>query len=392
MKPVFTVYLKRAVPPDSSAHALLDLPAPPYAVLDALDKLRLEENGGIAWDIAEYPQFEELEPLLDGNGSFYELNALAQKLSELDDTQRTAFAGLLEMEASNGPIPMSRLIDLAHSTGCCQVLHDALNDSQLGRICAETGFDPRLGQLPKDVFDMLDFEQIGRNTRTSQKGVFVERSIDHPGGYVAKQADLTEAYKRLDLKPKEPDYEMLLEVFHDCGKVQLKLPAVEAELDAVPTALDEPDWWDLSWRCLDCRVPSLTDAVSDARDIDAVNRFAEALTGMDRKALIIYKALLEAFSCQDLLSAELLAEHLPAYAFSPQISYPAELAKEALSVNLRGAEAKALLPHVDLQHYGEALIKDRGGELTGYGLIERIDGQPLRAPLQPQSERGMTLE
>ena len=48
MKPVFTVYLKRAVPPDSSAHALLDLPAPPYAVLDALDKLRLEENGGIA--------------------------------------------------------------------------------------------------------------------------------------------------------------------------------------------------------------------------------------------------------------------------------------------------------------------------------------------------------
>ncbi|MEY8388910.1 hypothetical protein AALC17_16795 [Oscillospiraceae bacterium 38-13] len=52
---IFTVYLKRTVPPDSSAHALLDLPAPPYAVLDALDKLRLEENGGIAWDIAEYP-------------------------------------------------------------------------------------------------------------------------------------------------------------------------------------------------------------------------------------------------------------------------------------------------------------------------------------------------
>ena len=120
------------------------------------------------------------------------------------------------------------------------------------------------------------------------KGVFVERSIDHPGGYVAKQAGLTEAYKCLDLKPKEPDYEMLLEVFHDCGKVQLKLPAVEAELDAVPTTLDEPDWWDLSWRCLDCRVPSLTDAVSDARDIDAVNRFAEVLTGMDRKALMIY--------------------------------------------------------------------------------------------------------
>ena len=51
-------------------------------------------------------------------------------------------------------------------------------------------------------------------------------------------------------------------------------------------------------------------------------------------------------------------------------------------MNLREAEAKALLPHVDLQHYGEALLKDRGGELTGYGLTERIDGQPIQSPRQ----------
>lgn len=87
---------------------------------------------------------------------------------------------------------------------------------------------------------------------------------------------------------------MLMEVSHDCGKVRLKLPTAEADLDVVPATLDEPDWLDLFWRCLDCRVHSLTDAVSDSRDIDAGKGFAEALARMDCKALIIYKALLEA--------------------------------------------------------------------------------------------------
>lgn len=134
-------------------------------------------------------------------------------------------------------------------------------------------------------------------------------------------------------------------------------------------------------------LPGLPDPQPDGRRLrrQGHRRRQQLRGGIDGdgpQSAIIYKALLEAFSCQDLLSAELLAEHLPAYAFSPQISSPAELAKEALSVNLREAEAKALLPHVDLQHYGEALIKDRGGELTGYGLTERIDGQPIQSPRQ----------
>lgn len=265
MKSVFTIYLKKASPPDSNAHAVLDLPASPYEVLDALDRLHLEENGAVTWEITEYPRFEELEPRLDGSGSFYELNALAQRLSELDEEQSAAFAGLVEMEHTIKPIPLPRLIDLAHSTECCHMLLDALNDSQLGRIRAESGQVPGIAALPKETFEILDFEQIGRRTRVSEKGVFVERSMDHPGGYMARHSPLLEVYKTLDLTPKEPDYTMLLEVSHDCGAVQLKLPADERMLEAVPKALDEPDWQDLSWRCLDCKAPSLMDAVSEGQ-------------------------------------------------------------------------------------------------------------------------------
>ena len=179
---------------------------------------------------------------------------------------------------------------------------------------------------------MLDFERIGRNIRISENGVFVERSMDHPGGYVARHALILEVAKTLDLTPKAPDYTILLEVFHDSGAVQLKLPASDQDLDGIPQTLDEPDWLDLSWRCLDCKVPSLMDAVSEARDIHAVNDFARMLAQMNGKTLVIYKALLEARGCRDLLNAELLANQTPSYTFSPQISSPAELAKEELSV------------------------------------------------------------
>ena len=383
MKPVFDVYLKKANPPGSGAHAALYLPAAPYEVLDALDRLRLGENGAVLWEITEYSQFEELEPFFDGNGSFCELNALAQRLSELDETQSAAFSGLLVMEQkTKRPLPITRLIDLAYSTDCCHVACNALNDSQLGRIRAESGCVPGIDNLPKDVFEMLDFERIGRNIRISENGVFVERSIDHPGGYVARHAPLLEVAKTLDLMPKAPDYTILLEVFHDSGAVQLKLPASDQDLDGIPQTLDEPDWLDLSWRCLDCKVPSLMDAVSEARDIHAVNDFAGMLAQMNGKTLVIYKALLEARGCRDLLNAELLANQTPSCTFSPQISSPAELAKEELSVLLCKPEAETILPHVNLQKYGEALIQKSGGELTGYGLIERADGQPVQSPRQ----------
>ena len=382
MNSVFTIYLKKASPPDSNAHAVLELPASPYEVLDALDRLRLEENGAVTWEITEYPRFEELEPRLDGSGSFYELNALAQRLSELDEAQSAAFAGLVEMEHTSKPIPLPRLIDLAHSTECCHMLLDALNDSQPGRIRAESGQVPGIAALPKETFEILDFEQIGRRTRIAENGVFVERSMDHPGGYVALDSPLLEAAKTLDLTPRVPDYTMLLEVSHSRGAAQLKLPADERMLEAVPKALDEPDWQVLSWTCLDCKAPSLMDAVSEARDIHAVNDFAGMLAQMDSKTLVLYKALLEASDCRDLLSAELLANQLPNYTFSPQFSSPAELAKEELSVLLCGPEAKSIRPYVNLQKYGEALIKQCGGELTGYGLIERTDGHPIQSPRQ----------
>lgn len=201
---MFDIYLAKEDQPESDAYAELSLPATPYQVQDAFDKLRLAEGESLYWEITEYHLFEELSAILNDSCGLNDLNALAQRLSGLDEQQCNAFAGLLKMEQQKGgTIPISRLVDPAYSTDCCHVVDEALNDSQLGRFCAESGFFPEAEALPDHVFDLLDCERIGREHRQREGGVFVERTADHPGGYVERRDELLEAVDCKDLQSAE---------------------------------------------------------------------------------------------------------------------------------------------------------------------------------------------
>ena len=403
MDKVFDIYLAKQDQPESDAYAELSLPAAPYQLQDAFDKLRLAEDESLYWEITEYRQFEELSSILNDTCELKDLNALAQKLSELDERQCTAFAGLLAIEQrKKQPIPISRLIDLSYSTECCHVVEEALNDSQLGRFCAENGFCPEVDDLPDQVFDLLDFERLGREHRQREGGVLVNRTADHSGGYVEQRDELLEVYKTLNLTHKAPDYAVLLEVskgfFNDPGydsgrTAQLKLPASPETLNAALEAVGAWDWREAGWSCLDCRVPALTEMISDAEEgIDHLNHLAWRLADMEPKALTAYKALLEVTDCKELQSAEALMDSLDKYIFSPQFSSPIEVAKGELSVVLCNEDAATLTPHLNLYQYGQALIQRCGGTLTAYGLIERHDGQPVQTMETQPRQGGMEMK
>ena len=400
-RPIFYAYASRRGP-EGNTKAFLTLPATPYEMLDMLDELRLGADDVIKVRIDEYYGFLSVAPLLADQNDLLELNALAQKLSELDDEQATVFEGLLEIKirAKEGPIELPDIINMAHSTQSCRMIGEALNDSQLGLYCAENGLVPDVDKLPRQVFDLLDFERIGREYRQKAGGLFVERTADHPGGYVERSGEMADVYKDLDLTLKMPDYTILLQVSkgffndseYDSDKiVLLKLPAAPAELDAVLDSLDTWDWREAGWTCVDCRVLALADAVSDADDIKFLNHLAQKLADMAPKDLTACKALLEATNCRNLSTAEQLIDTLDQYIFSPQYSSPTEVAKGQLSLVLAEQEASVLVPHLDLPGYGKDLMQTLGSTMTSYGLIERKDHQPIQAPQQDIQKGGMTL-
>ena len=181
-KKVFAMYLAKEGNPNSDAYAKLDLPASPWELWDALDKVRLQTDDILYMEIEDYYAFEHLAPHLDGlEISLNELNDLAELLSALDEVQEVAFDGFLRMEMQNkvdtngGIITLQDLRDLAVSakTDCYHVV-EAADDAQLGRFYAENDFVPELDGVSNEVFEMLDFAGIGRMMRCSENGVFVD--------------------------------------------------------------------------------------------------------------------------------------------------------------------------------------------------------------------------
>lgn len=357
MRKVMNVYLARAATPYSESYADLDLPATPYELLDTLDRLRLSEGETPYSQINEYYNFEELAPLLSGDSGLYELNALAKRLSELDELQQASFKGMLQMEVNKkeGQIQMPRLIDLAYGTGCCHVV-DATNDSQLGRFYAENGFVPEVDDLSDNLFNMLDFERIGRELRQGEGGVFT----DH--GYVVRHSEPEKVFDMLDLAPKQSDYQILLELTGDRHNF--------LELPDEPQAFDGME--DCSFRCLDCRVPALMGTAEKA-DLQTVNEFAHALSEMNEHQATVYKAALIATDCADLESATALLDNLDHFMLDSKIASPEDTALSELCFMVGGNGVERLQKYVNLPAYGRDLLERDNAIITPYGHMVRDD-------------------
>ena len=402
-KMVFSVYAAGEGPRE--AYATLDLPATPYEIEDALDKVRLQPDEKLFLDIEEYYDFRFLAPYLEDVNDLYGLNALAEKLSRFVDYESAVFAGQLKMdvEARISDITLPRLISLADNTPYCDVIDVAFNDSQLGKFYAENGFVTELEQIPDEAFkiieDMLDYEQIGRKMRQAEGGVFVDRSTYGYSGYVIRhrEPELANALPA----PEKPDYMILLEVckgyFNDPdydsdSVVQLKLPASKETLDGVLNTLEAADWSELAFTCLDCRIPALIEAVNQTEDVFAVNHAASRFAKMTGEAIPKLKSLLEVTGISSLADAVRLTEQLESYVYSPEFSSPTDVARAEIKFSLIEQEADLLIPHVNLHQYGKALLENHNWTLTDYGMISRQDGQPIQKfEEQNQGMGGMCL-
>ena len=399
-KKVFAMYLAKEGNPNSDAYAKLDLPASPWEVVDALDKVRLNEGEQLYMEIEDYYAFEYLAPHLDGlEISLNELNDLAALLSALDEVQEVAFDGFLRMEVQNkvdtngGIITLQDLRDLAVSakTDCYHVV-DAADDAQLGRFYAENDFIPELDGISDEVFEMLDFAGIGRMMRCSENGVFVGSL------YVLRDGELTTAPPVQKTLPEKPGYlfRLTLGLRPDFGgnrTAVLDLPASEEALAAAQEQLGTPNWENTVVLNYDGILPNAAFFADLPMEIEAFNEFAAAVRDMPspEKQLPKLKALLVQFEVQDIETAMGLTEHLDDYVLTPEISSPQETAIDQLHFMTDDHSVELLISHVNLYAYGCDLIREDNAVLSPYGLLHRADYQPMLTPVQKASEADMTM-
>lgn len=372
MDRIFSVYAWRADAPETDRRVFLELPVLPYELRDALDRLRADSEIPLYAQIEEYFQFPFLSGSLHGRQKLCVLNGLAQRLAGLNPEEAAAFQGLVKME--DKPVSLERLAGLSNSTGCCHVVGGIQNDRELGCFYAENGFIPGVEELPDELFDLLDFERIGREQRQAEGGIFAE------GCYVVRHSGIAEIHTQLEPFPEAPDYAILLETSASGDEaVRLKLPAETERLEGLA-----------QWDCLDCSTPMLRDAVSAETDVHAVNQIAERLQEMTHEELAKYKTLLEIMNCRELQGAERLSRTMGEYLLTANYQSPAEIAKGELTCILDELDMEEMLLYLDLDGYGQALLDRRGGIFSGYGLVERADGEPVLTMQEP-SERELTM-
>ena len=400
-KKVFAMYLAKEGNPNSDAYAKLDLPASPWELWDALEKVRLQTDDILYMEIEDYYAFEYLAPNLDGlEISLNELNDLAAQLAALDEVQEIAFDGFLRMEVQNkvdtngGVITLQDLRNLAVSakTDCYHVV-DAADDAQLGRFYAENGFIPELDGISDEVFEMLDFAGIGRMMRCSENGVFVGSL------YVLQDGELTAAPPVQKTLPEKPGYlfRLTLGLHPDIGDdhtVTLILPAAEAELLDAQAQLGTEGWEGVAVIDYDGIIPYAAEFTDLPMELEEFNVLAAAVRDMPfpEKQLPKLKALLKQFEVQDIETAMGLTEHLDDYVLTPEISSPQETAIDQLHFMTDDHSVELLISHVNLYAYGCDLIREDNAVLSPYGLLHRADYQPMLTPVQESQEMKIKMK
>ena len=398
-KKVFAVYLAKEDVPNSEAYATLELPASPWELWDAMEKVRLKDGEALYMEIDDYYAFEYLAPHLEElDISLNELNDLAARLATLDEVQGIAFEGLFSMEVqkkvntNGGIITLQDLRDLAVSakTDCYHVV-EAADDAQLGRFYAENDFVPELEGISDAVFEMLDFAGIGRMMRCGENGVFVDSL------YVLRDGELTTAPPVQKTLPGKPGYlfRLTLGLHPDIGDartVTLDLPAAEAELLDAQEQLGTLNWENTVVLNYDGILPNVAFFADLPMELEEFNAFTKAARDIPRFEVPKLKALLEQFEVRDIETALFLTEHLADYVLTPDLSSPQETAINHLRFMADDHSAELLLSHVNLYAYGCDLIKEDNATLSPYGLLHRADYQPMLSPMQETQKMEMKMK
>ena len=398
-KKIFEVYLAKEDVPNNEAYAKLNLPASPWELWDAMDKVRLQTDDILYMEIEDYFAFEYLSPHLDGlDIGLNELNDLAALLSALDEVQEAAFEGLFSMEvqrkvnANGGVITLQDLRDLAVSakTDCYHVV-EAADDAQLGRFYAENDFVPELEGISDAVFEMLDFAGIGRMMRCGENGVFVDSL------YVLRDGELTTAPPVQKTLPEKPEYlfRLTLGLCPDFGgdrTAVLDLPASEETLAAAQEQFGTLNWENTVVLNYDGILPNAAFFADLPMELEEFNAFTKAARDIPRFEVPKLKALLEQFEVRDIETALFLTEHLADYVLAPEISSAQETAIDHLRFIMNREEAVRLIPYVNLYTYGCDLIKVDNAVLSPYGLLHRVDYQPMLSPMQETQKMEMKMK
>lgn len=350
--------------------------------------------------------------MIGWNANLYDLNLFAQRLASLTEEQKKGMDALLKIKQNHrvAPIPLNQLINLTYNTDICCFAPRVSNHEELGAFLYANEM------LSNEAMALLDtteegsgfrerlLELLGEQHQEDHGGVFTDFGYAELGGEIKDiyvcQSNETACFHRSDAP-------VVLEVrkgfFNDPSydndkTAVLNLPAADAGIWRAVEKVDAASVDECAFRCVDCLIPFLRDAINNAIDdedgIEQADEFAKRLAQIEREwpesDMVKYKALLSVVDHPSLQDATRLMGEIDQYELRPEVAqawgYAEMMFREKYS-----ALPEELFQTPQAAQIGQKMLDDRLGVITEYGLIRRKDGQPLPV-FQPEQEIGQGLE
>ncbi len=380
--------------------AVLELPATPYEIEDALQRAHVPEGGGYELEgIGEWPSFLWYAIWETGNPAgvnvLGEMNLLADIVGQMDELQLTVYEGAVQLlleEKGGGSAKLKELINLACGLNDYAFYPGVVNDISLGHACIQGSLLEFLVNLPDNVASLLDPGKVGRMLRHSDHGVFTAH------GYVYRNANTgRELYDGERLPACGESHSGLLSLWIEKAdapdrnsRVWLELPAGEETIQGALLSIGAESL--AACRIVDVNsiIPAFRRRFGRKEDIRKLNMLAEYLKEIQqdpqsRLVLMKYKAALELEQYPELDRMLDIAVHLDRYNFNPDVvaldAYGESVLKSA------GIDTQdPAFSHFNFKEYGKRQLFKAGYVYTPYGAISR-SGQEIAQEYMGQGHR-----
>ncbi len=277
----------------------MEMPATWVEFNDALQKARIKDGRSCKNELTCIRCEALRRGMIGDHVNLYDLNLFAQRLATLTEDQRPGMEALLKMEQEqySGPIPLERLINLTYNTDICCFAPRVSNHEELGAFLYANEM------LSNEAMALLDTTEEGSGFQERLLELLGEQHQEDHGGVFTDfgYADWVEKSSlSMCTGPGNVAYfhrsgaPVVLEVrkgffndpqYDNDNTATLDLPTVDAGIWRAVEKVDAASVDECAFRCVDCLIPSLRDAINDALEDDGleqVNDFARRLAKQER--------------------------------------------------------------------------------------------------------------
>lgn len=368
--------------------ATLELPAKPHEIQDACHKLRITQNRdtNLRMEVCSCEILPELTDILLDSPSMEEMNFLAQRLTQLSDSEAIALRGVLQRLDKAGyleePVRAMDLINITYGLENVMVASCVSNDRDLGEFVLENDLDEDIANLPDEMVELLDQEAVGQRHRESEGGVFI--------GYhyvVAGEYQLHQIYDgvRLPAQEQEKSFVFRLQVAESpvndstetMGTAEwISLPIDRDQADRIAQKHNEGCIEDCTFYGFESIIPQITaDHYGDMLSFVRLNRLAQEIAQMKPSEQVKLKAVLEHEKPGTMEAVQEVVDHLREYQFDNRIGDADSYFKEYLLRHLDARFDARWLDGLAVCTEGTNLMQRLGAAETDYGIVSARGGQ-----------------